>query len=330
MSLETSPAAEPRLASRLAALEAKIADTTRRTRTDKTLSSYRSDWADFTDWCATYGFTTLPATPAVVAGYIAEMAQPDDDRQPLKVSTISRRLAAISHYHRDAGHLSPTADPLVRSSMQGIRRILGVAPTRKKGIETDDLIAVAQQAHNSTRLIDIRDRALLLVGFACGRRRSELAALDVADIEAHPHGVVLRLRRSKTDQEGKGRRVEVVYGERELTCPVRALRTWLAAAAITNGPVWRPINRHGHLADTRLSGKAIAEIVQRHMAALGHPASDFAGHSLRRGMATTASRNGARTKTIRQATGHTTDSGLDPYLADAALFDDPASGYLGL
>jgi len=313
---------------RLADLEAKVARAVRRSRAEATLKAYRADWADFTTWCTTLGFDALPADPATVAAYVAELADPPDDRPPRTVSTISRRLAAIAEGHKVAGHPNPTADPLVRETMKGIRRSLGVAPTQKRGITTADVRAAVTGL--GERLIDHRDRALLLVGFAGGFRRSELVALEVTDITDHPRGLLVRVRRSKTDQEAAGRTVEVAYGTDPVTCPVRAWRTWVDRAAITSGPALRAVDRHGNVSPRPLTGHAVALIIKRHMGRLGHPVDDFAGHSLRRGMATTAARNGAAERTIMRTTGHTATATLRTYIEDAEEFTDPASAYLEL
>lgn len=312
---------------RMAELEAKIARAVQRSRAEATLRAYRSDWADFAAWCDQVGFDPLPATPATVAAYVAELADPPDDRQPRVVSTIERRLAAIGEGHKVAGHPNPAADGLVRETMKGIRRMLGVAPQRKKGLSTEDLRAVTTSLGD--RPIDVRDRAILLVGFAGGFRRSALAGLDIDDLEAHPAGLLVRVRGTKTDQERAGRKVEVVYGTDTATCPVRAARRWAAMVGAT-GPWLRGVDRHGNISPARLSAQAIGMVVKRHMARLGYDTREFAGHSLRRGMATTAARNGAAERTIMRTTGHTATDTLRSYITEAEEFTDPASGYLGL
>jgi len=174
-----------------------------------------------------------------------------------------------------------------------------------------------------------RDRLLLTLGFAGGFRRSELAGITVADVEQVAEGLLVHLERSKTDQEGKGRRVEIVYGTDAATCPVRAWRTWLAASGIVTGPVFRRVDRHDRLLGP-LSPQGVALVVKRHMGRLGHTTGDFAGHSLRRGHATTAARNGASERTIMRTTGHTSTQTVRGYIEDGELFSDPASKYLGL
>jgi len=315
---------------RLSDLEAKIARAYRGSRSERTLSAYRSDWADFTTWCATVGLEALPAAPGTVAGYLAELADPPDDRAPLAMSTIERRVAALGEAHKSAAHQNPCADPLVKQVMKGIRRQIGVAPkNRKSGLSTADVRAIVTNL-DGNKMIDVRDRALLLVGFATALRRSELVALDVEDVENHQEGVIVHKRRSKTDQEAAGERIEVAYGEHPFTCPVRAYRVWIDEAAITTGPVFRSVNRHGTVSERRLGAQSVAGVIKKHVTGLGYSSADFAGHSLRRGFSTEASRNGATERAIARTTHHTSTKGLQPYIEDAELFTDPASRYLGL
>ena len=313
---------------RLAQLEAKITRAVTHARASATLRAYRSDWADFTLWCGGVGLAALPASPATVAAYIAELADPPDDRAPAAVSTITRRLAAIGEGHQVAGQTNPCVEQVVRETMKGIRRLLGVAPVQKKPVTTADIRAAVTRL--SPTVQGDRDRVILLLGFAGGMRRSELAGLDVDDLEDHPDGLLVHLVRSKTDQEGRGRRIEIVYGTDPATCPVTAVRTWLAASAIVDGPLLRPVDRHGRVLAQRLTGQGVAIVVKRHMTSLGHPSIDYAGHSLRRGHATTAARNGASERTIMRTTGHTSIETLRGYIDDAELFTDPAARYLGL
>lgn len=316
-------------AERLAALEAKVARAVTRSRAPATLRAYRSDWRDFALWCETIGVPALPAAPSVVAAYLAELAEPPDDRSPAAVSTLSRRLAAIGEGHKAAGAPNPCADELVRTTMAGLRRMLGVAPARKKALVTADLRAMVA-ALSPSKPLDVRDRALLLLGFAGGMRRSELVGLDVEDLATVDEGLLVNLRSSKTDQEGRGRRVEIVYGSSVATCPVRAVRAWLAVSAITRGAVFRPVDRHGRIGANRLSERAVALVVKRHALGLGLVATGYAGHSLRRGMATTAAKGGASERTIMRTTGHTSAATVRGYIEDGELFSDPASKYLGL
>ncbi len=315
---------------RVSELEAKIAGALRASRSEATLRAYRSDVADFKIWAQGEGLAWLPAEPATVAAYLAEMAHPPDDRAPMAVATIERRKAAIGEAHKHAGYDNPCANPLVKQVTKGLRRQLGVAPkNRKIGISTADVKAIVDDL-DMTRTIDVRDKALLLVGYATAMRRAELVALSVVDVENHPEGLLVWRRRSKTDQESVGHRIEVAYGEHPTTCPVRAFREWIDAAGIVEGPVFRRVYKNGKIGDRALSDRSVATVVKKLVGRLGHDSAEYAGHSLRRGFATETSRNGASERTIAATTGHTSARGLQPYIADAGIMEDPPSRYLGL
>src|SRR5437016_8104202 len=167
----------------------------------------------------------MPAKAESVAAYIAECAG------RLKVGSIQRRLNAIAEAHKAVGLESPTHSAIVTNTMKGIRRTKGTAATQKAPALTDDIRAMVNAT--DVGLIGARDRALVLLGFAGAFRRSELVGLDVEDLAFGKDGLIVMLRRSKTDQEGAGRRIGIPYGSNPQTCPVRVSQTWLEAAAVT-------------------------------------------------------------------------------------------------
>lgn len=327
MSGELQPASPSALAA-VDPLHEEVARNLAAARAVSTWAAYRSDWDNFARWCHGHGAASKPADESTVAAYISDLAREGDGRVPLSPSTISRRLAAIRAAHEMAGFTSPTLHPLVVKTRQGIGRRLREAPRhRKRAISTDDLRAASMAMGG--RLIDLRDRALLLVGYAGGLRRSELVALDVADVEQRPEGLDVTIRRSKADQEGRGAAIGIVYGTDRYTCPVRALRAWLDAAGLADGAVFRRMGK-GDRVLGRMSGHSVALVVKRHMGPLGRDVGEFSGHSLRRGMATTAARNGADDRKIMATTRHAKADSLTPYIEDGNRLVDPASGYLGL
>jgi integrase len=175
-----------------------------------------------------------------------------------------------------------------------------------------------------------RDRALLLVGFAGAFRRSELVGLDIADLEFGRDGLVVTVRRSKTDQEGQGRRVGIPYGSHAETCPVRAAQEWVDLLDTTSGPLFRRIDRHGHIGAARLSDKAVALIIKRCARAAGLGAADLAGHSLRAGLATAAAAAGVSERAIMAQTGHRSLATVRKYIREGSLFLENAAGKVGL
>jgi site-specific recombinase XerD len=166
----------------------------------------------------------------------------------------------------------------------------------------------------------IRDRALLLLSFAGVSRRSELEALDVVDVEEVPEGLRVTIRRSKTDQDGVGKVIAIVRGE--VACPVAALRDWLRAADITDGPVFRPIRRDGHVQEERLTDRSVANIVKSHAERVGLDPTLFLGHSLRAGFLTSAAKRGASLFKMMATSRHRSTDTLASYVRDQELFKD--------
>jgi integrase len=179
-------------------------------------------------------------------------------------------------------------------------------------------------------LVTLRDRALLLLGFAGAFRRSELVSLDTGDVASAADGLVITLRRSKTDQEGQGRQVGLPFGSNPRTCPVRALRDWFTAAAIADGPIFRGVDRHGNIAVTRLTDQSVALVVKRAAAAAGLDPADYAGHSLRSGLATAAAMAGVSERSIMAQTGHKSLPVVRRYIRSGGLFRRNAAAAVGL
>ncbi len=313
--------AEP-AAQALAAFEQELADAAGYARAEKSAATRKAYWKDFEIfgvWCQDRGLTVLPASPESVAAYLAFEA-----RRGTKPSTIGRRCAAIRYVHSIGGHPIPTADERVKAVVRGIRRTHGVAPRRMAPATADCVIAMAPRPDGS--LTTLRDRALLLLGFAGAFRRSELVALDVADVEEVPEGLRVTIRRAKTDQEGRGAVIAIVPGE--IACPVTALRAWLDAAEITDGPIFRPIRRGGHVQPARLTDRSVANIVKHHAERAGLDPAQFSGHSLRAGFLTSAAKRGASLFKMMATSRHRSTDTLAGYVRDQELFKDHAGAGL--
>lgn len=292
-------------------------------RSEATLAAYASDLRHFSAWADAHDLTAMPADPETVALYLTSMAD------AFKPSTLSRRVAAISVAHQHAGLPSPTGDAMVRSVLTGIRRTIGTAPKQVAPATIGEIRKMTARMGKST--IEIRDRAILLLGFAGAFRRSELVSLDLTDLQEHADGILVTLRRSKTDQAGQGDTKAIPSGSDAETCPVRALQAWIAASGITDGPVFRPVDRHGNVAASRLSGKAVALVVKRAAERAGLDPSVYAGHSLRAGFVTTAAANGASERAIARQSGHAAGSTvLRQYIRHASAFTDNAVSMVGL
>jgi site-specific recombinase XerD len=286
-----------------------------------TVRAYRADLRHFEAWCGDRGRNSLPASPETVAEYISDLAEVG-----MKPATITRRLSAISQAHRMAGHESPTQAQLVRMTAAGIRRSLGTAPHQARAILAGDLRTMLAALPDDLR--GLRDRALLLIGFAGGMRRSELVGLDVGDIVEETEGLRITVRRSKTDQEGAGREIGVVRGRHPLTDPVAALAEWREAAGIEEGPMFREVDRANRVGSQRLSDRAVARIVKGAAERVGIDPRGVSGHSLRAGLATSAAAAGAPERTIMRTTGHRSEAMVRRYIRAGSVFIESASRYL--
>jgi len=292
----------------------------RATRAGSTQAAYQKDWQDFAAWCAAAGLPSLPAEPQTIGLYLTSLA----DR--LAVATLGRRLAAIATAHRQAGHRLDTAHPAIHDLLRGVRRSRGTAQRRVEPATTRVVQAMVRACEDS--LLGARDRALLLLGYAAALRRSEIVALDLADLQIVAEGLRVTLRRSKTDQEAAGETIGVVRTG-SATCPVAAVQAWLTAAGITEGRLFRRVNRHGRVG-VGLTDQSVALIIKRRVAQVGFDAALYSGHSLRAGLITTAAANGVEERIVARTSRHRSLVVLRSYMRDGELFVGNASGRVGL
>jgi site-specific recombinase XerD len=280
-----------------------------------TRAAYRSDISVFQGWCEARSVPAAPASPEVVASFAAWQAE-----QGLRPSTISRRLAAIRMLHRVSGVETPTSSEIVTATMRGIRREHGAAPARKTAATADVVLAMLE--HVGDDLKGLRDRTILSLGFATACRRSELASMMAHSVSEVDQGLIITIERSKTDQEGQGHEIAVPRGSR--ACPVAALRAWLSAAGIEDGPLFRRLRRGGHVTEDAISPRTIATVVKTYAALAGLDPDRFAGHSLRSGFCTSACANGATLFRLMDQTRHRSVETVRGYVRRAALFEDHA------
>lgn len=301
-----------------------------KSRADNTKRAYETDLRHFTAWCDEQGREALPATPQTVASYIGALA--DNGYKP---ATITRRLASISQAHQLAGYESPTKVEGVRTVLKGIRREHTTVQDQAAPVTIDVLRRLVDVLPDD--LLGQRDRALLLIGFAGALRRSELVALQVEDVQFVNAGMLITLKRSKTDQEGQGTIKGIAFGTKPTTCPVRALKAWLKASGITEGPIFRPLDRWGKLCKTtekrpneQLSDRAVARVVQRTAVAAGVDLGHLSGHSLRAGLITSAAIEGATETEIMRQSGHRSSQMVRKYIRVADVFKGNVSSKVGL
>lgn len=295
----------------------------RGSRARSTLRAYKKAWERFAAWCKVEGRVALPAESVTVSAYMRHLSDTAH-----KVSTIEFALSAISVIHTKAKCPSPRADPDVREVRKGMRRRLGVAPRRVQALMADTLREIVNGCNGVNPLRDLRDVAILTLGFVGAFRRSELVGLDVSDCRVDSSGVSITLRRSKTDQEGGGVVVSLPRGDDPALCPAQALARWLNAANIKDGPVFRRILRaecKSRIGNEGLSAAAVAMIVKRRVSAVGLLSSDYSAHSLRAGFITSAIKSGRQRDLVKKHSRHRNNEVFDTYVRPATQWDENAA-----
>ena len=287
-----------------------------------TKRAYYSDWRAFCSWCLEREIESLPATASTVAEYLTFCAG------RYRSSTIDRKRAAISVAHKAAGMDSPCRSSVVQSVCKGIKRTHGSASEGKRPVRLADIKRLATGSTSSLRAR--RDYSLLLICYAGAMRRSEVVGINLEDIRFVPEGLLLSIRRSKTDQEGQGFTKAIPFGAHEDTCPVRCIQNWITAANILSGPLFRPISTSGKVLTRRMSDRMVAMIVKSHATAMGLDPRTVSGHSLRAGLVTDAFASNVPESIIMAHTGHKSLHVLSGYRREANLFKQNAVSQIGL
>ena len=282
---------------------------------ENTRKAYASDLRIFSKWCQNNNCSLLPANASDVANFLASQAE-----NGLGASTLNRRLAAIRYAHEAKGFPSPTGDALVTATLKGIRRTQK-RPVNKKAAATIDRIHRLLAQIDAESIRGKRDHALLLLGFSGAFRRSELALLELSDIEFNEHGLTVTFRQSKTDQNAVGQTIAIPNGKLKI---IDVLRRWLAVSGITEGAIFRKISKSGKVGRYALADKSVALIVKKYAAKAGLEVDDFAGHSLRSGFTTSAAEAGANLFKIMDVTRHKSVDTVRGYVSSAEAFKDHA------
>ena len=289
-------------------LEIETLKNLKNSKANNTLRAYQSDFSDFSNFCTKNGFSFMPTQPKIIALYITHLSK------SFKFSTLKRRIASISVIHKLKGHYLDTKHPIIMENLLGIKRTLGSRQKAKKPILINDLKLIIKAIDQDK----IRDKALILVGFAGGFRRSELVNIYFQDIDFVPEGVKILIRRSKTDQSGEGSIKAIPYFENQEFCPVIALKDYL------NNKFSKLDKRKKEVKIFEISDKSVALIIKRYAEKAGLDSSKYAGHSLRSGFATTAAEFGAEERNIMAMTGHKTTQMVRRYIQEANLFKNNA------
>ena len=296
------------LISDVKSLEIETLKNLKNSKANNTLRAYQSDFSDFSNFCTKNGFSFMPTQPKIIALYITHLSK------SCKFSTLKRRIASISVIHKLKGHYLDTKHPIIMENLLGIKRTLGSRQKAKKPILINDLKLIIKAIDQDK----IRDKALILVGFAGGFRRSELVNIYFQDIDFVPEGVKILIRRSKTDQSGEGSIKAIPYFENQEFCPVIALKNYLNKKFSNSDKSQKDVKIF------EISDKSVALIIKRYAEKAGLDSSKYAGHSLRSGFATTAAEFGAEERNIMAMTGHKTTQMVRRYIQEANLFKNNA------
>ena len=282
-----------------------------------TVRAYKSDFKDFSLFCVQNDFKNLPSDPKIVSLYLTHLSTKD-----IKISTIKRRLVSIGVIHKMKGHYLDVKHPLIIENLMGIKRRKGTIQKGKKPLLIRDLKAIIDVI-NQQKIEDIkklRDKTIILIGFSGGFRRNEIVSLDVDDLEFVYEGVKITVKKSKTDQFGEGFIKALPYFENELYCPVISLKRWLNISKITKGSIFRRFTKGSNLSNNRLTDQTVALLIKEYLKLAGMDSSNYSGHSLRSGFATSAAESGVEERSIMAMTGHKSTEMVRRYIKETNLF----------
>ena len=282
-----------------------------------TVRAYKSDFRDFGLFCSQNGFKSLPSEPKVVSLYLTHLSTKD-----VKMSTIKRRLISIGVIHKLKGHYIDTKHPSIIENVMGIKRRKGSTQNGKKPLlinSLKDIINVIDE-QKKAEIKKLRDRSIILIGFAGGFRRNEIVSLNYEDLEFVQEGLKINLRRSKTDQFGEGFTKGLPYFENSQYCPVVSLSKWIEISRISSGALFRRFSKGSKLTDNRLTDQTVALLIKEYLRLTGIDSKNYSGHSLRSGFATTAAESGAEERNIMAMTGHKSSEMVRRYIKEANLF----------
>jgi site-specific recombinase XerD len=289
-------------------------------KAQNTLRAYKSDFKDFATFCAKHGFNSMPSEPKVVSLYLTHLSSNS------KISTLRRRLVSIGVVHKVKGHYLDTKHPVIIENLMGIKRKKGSIQTGKKPILINHLKQIINviDEQKIEKIKKLRNKALILVGFSGGFRRTELVSIDHEDLDFVEEGIKITLKRSKTDQFGEGQTKGLPYFTNEKYCPVTNLKNWIYLSKIKTGPIFRRFVKGSILTSHRLTDQSVVLIIKECLKLAGIENQNYSGHSLRSGFATVAAESGADERSIMAMTGHKTTQMVRRYIRDANLFKNNA------
>ena len=286
-----------------------------------TIRAYKSDFNDFGLFCTKNGCKSLPSTPKIISLYLTYLSTKD-----VKMSTLKRRLVSIGVIHKLKGYYLDTKHPSIIENIMGIKRRKGSIQKGKKPLLINDLKKIINviDKEKIEEIKKIRDRCIILIGFAGGFRRNEIVSLDYEDLDFVNEGLKINLKRSKTDQFGEGSVKGLPYFENTQYCPVISIDKWIKISKINSGPLFRRFNKGSKLSDNRLSDQTVALLIKDYLKIAGIESRNYSGHSLRSGFATSAAESGAEERSIMAMTGHKSTEMVRRYIKEANLFKNNA------
>ena len=311
------------------ALHEETLNNLKNSKANNTIRAYKSDFRDFGGFCAKNGLKSLPADPKIVSLYMTYLSTKD-----AKMSTLRRRLVSIGVIHRLKGHYLDTKHPIIIENLMGIKRKKGSYQKGKKPILINHLKlmieAIDKDTSDETGIRKLRDKTIILLGFAGGFRRIELISIDFEDLEFVSEGVKIFIRKSKTDQFGEGMIKGLPYFTNQKYCPVWHLKKWLEISEIKSGPIFRRFSKGLNLGNNRLTDQSVALFLKKHLSNAGIENKNYSGHSLRSGFATVTAESGADERSIMAMTGHKTTQMVRRYIKEANLFKNNALNKINL
>ena len=290
-------------------------------KAQNTIRAYKSDFNDFSLFCAQNGFKFLPSEPKIVSLYLTHLSTKN-----IKMSTLKRRIVSIGVIHKLKGHYLDTKHPVIIENIMGIKRRKGSIQKGKKPLLINNLKTIINviDEYNIENIKKYRDRSIILIGFSGGFRRNEIVSLDYDDLDFVSEGVKINLKRSKTDQFGLGSVKGLPYFENTQYCPVISLKNWIEISNIKSGPLFRRFSKNFKLLDSRLTDQTVALLLKKYLKLAGIDNKNYSGHSLRSGFATSAADSGAEERNIMAMTGHKSTEMVRRYIKDANLFKNNA------
>jgi len=293
----------------------------RNSKADNTIRAYKSDFNDFGLFCAQNGFKSLPSEPKIVSLYLTQLSTKN-----VKISTIKRRLVSIGVIHKLKGHYLDTKHPLIVENLMGIKRRKGSIQNGKKPLLINNLKKIINviDEQKKEKIKILRDRTIILIGFSGGFRRNEIVSLDFDDLDFVEEGLKINIKRSKTDQFGAGSTKGLPYFENSQYCPVVSIKKWIEISKINSGALFRRFTKGSNLSEKRLTDQTVALLIKEYLGLAGIDSTNYSGHSLRSGFATSAAEAGAEERTIMAMTGHKSTEMVRRYIKNADLFKNNA------